>query len=205
MIEPEDLIIPGNLSIHNRIAIDAPGAFDQATAEIIAVRLSQLEYKPVVGTYDAIHLQQIHSRLFEGVFPWAGKLREPQSSDLNSSLDVLFDRLARENRLKGLDGDTWSKRSTEYFREITAIEPFIDGNEIVSLEFFRQLASENNMTLRCINCTSESTRDELHSQLQRTQSNNLRRILILAVDPYPAAKTSRTLEGRSTFELIYPR
>src|SRR5579863_4586780 len=117
MIEPEDLILPGNLSIHNQPAIDVPGVFDRATAEAIAVRLSNLESKPVAGAYDSIHLQQIHARIFEGVFPWAGKLREPQSSVLTSSLDVLFDKLARENRLKGLDVDAWSKRSTDYFSE----------------------------------------------------------------------------------------
>jgi cell filamentation protein len=201
LTEPEDLIVPGNLSIHNRLAIEAPAAFDRTKAEIIAARLSQLESRPVVGAYDATHLQQIHARLFEGVFPWAGKLRDPQSSELTSSLDVLFDRLARENRLKGLDGDAWSKRSTEYFSELSAFEPFIDGNELASLEFFRQLASENNITLRFVNGIGEPKHDEL--QLQRTQSNNLRRILILAVDPYPsAARPNRGLEGRNLFELI---
>jgi cell filamentation protein len=205
LIEPEDLIIPGNISIHNRLAIDAPDAFDRATAEIIAVRMSQLESRPVVGAYDAIHLQQIHARLFEGVFPWAGKLREPQSSELTASLDVLFDRLARENRLKGLDGDTWSKRSTEYLGELTTIEPFIDGNELASLEFFRQLAGESNMTLRHVNGRSEPMSDELQAQLQRrTQSSNLRRTLMLAVDPYASVQPNRVFKGRDALELITP-
>ena len=201
MIEPEDLIIPGNISIQNRLAIDAPGGFDRATVQTVAVRLSQLESKPVLGAYDAIHLQLIHARLFEGVFPWAGMLREPQSSALTSSLDVLFDRLARENRLKGLDGDAWSKRSTEYVRELTAIEPFTDGNELASLEFFRQLASENNMTLRSVNAISEPSHEEVQAHLAQTQNNNLRRVLMFAVDPYPtSARPSRGLEVRNPME-----
>ena len=60
MIEPDDLIVPGNPSIHNRLAIEAPAALDRATAEMIAIRFSQLESRPVVGAYDASHLQQIH-------------------------------------------------------------------------------------------------------------------------------------------------
>jgi cell filamentation protein len=203
LIDPDDLIIPGNPSRHDRLAIDTPGAFDQTTAEILAVRLSQLESRLVVGAYDVTHLQQIHARIFEGLFPWAGKLREPQSSTLTSSLDVLFDKLARENRLKGLDCDGWAKRSTEYFREITAIKPFIDGNEVASLEFFRQLANENNMILRCVNRMDEPTSDELQSLLQ-TQSSNLRRILMLAVDPYPTIRSSRVLEVRNALELVAP-
>jgi fido (protein-threonine AMPylation protein) len=203
LIDPEDLIVPGNPSIHNRLAIEAPAAFDRATEEIIAARLSQLESNPVVGAYDATHFQHIHERIFEGVFPWAGKLREPQSSDLTSSLDVLFDKLARENRLKGLDGDAWLKRSTEYFSELSAIEPFIGGNELASLEFFRQLASENNMTLRILTGMGEPCNDQLQSQLQ-TQSNNLRRILMLAVGPYPPVRPSRVLGGWNLFELTDP-
>lgn len=203
MIEPEDLIVPGNAPIHNRPVIDTPGTFDRAKAEIITVRLSQLESKPVIGAYDATHLQQIHAHIFQDLFPWAGQFREQQSPTLTWSLDTLFDRLARENRLKGLDGDAWSKRSTEYFSQVSAIEPFIDGNELASLEFFRQLASENNMTLRGVHGISEPNPEELRSQLRRTQSNNLRRILMLAVDPYPSsARPSRGMEARNPLELI---
>jgi cell filamentation protein len=204
LIEPDDLIIPGEFSIHNRLATSVPGAIDRGTVEIIAVRMSQLESRPVVGAYDAIHLQQIHARIFEGLFPWAGKLRDLQSSALTSSLDVLFDRLACENRLKGLDGDRWSKRSTEYFSELSAIEPFIGGNDLASLELFRQLASENNMTLCYAHEISEPSLDELQSQLQRTQSNNLRRTLMLAVDPNPTVRPSQVLEHRDMLELFIP-
>ena len=186
MNEPEDFMIPGISALHNRRAIDTTSPLGQIAAETISVRLSDLRLRPVPGAYDSSHLQQIHARIFQDLFPWAGQFREPHSPSLPSSLDMLFDRLARENRLKGLDGDAWSKRSTEYFSELSAIQPFIDGNELASLELFRQLASENNMTLRGVQGMSEPESDELRSQLQRTQSNNLRRILILAVDPYPA-------------------
>src|SRR3954466_179275 len=114
-------------------------AFDRTTAETIAVRLADLRSAPVPGAYDAIHLQQIHARIFQDLFPWAGQFRAPESS---SSLDTLFDKLARENRLKGLDPDVWSKRSAEYFTEIVAIEPFVGGTELSSMEFFRELAGE---------------------------------------------------------------
>ena len=194
MIEPEDFVIRG----------DAPRPLDQAAAKTIAARLSDLRLRPVPGAYDSSHLQQIHARIFQDLFPWAGQLREQQSSSLTSSLDVLFDRLARENRLKGLDGDEWLKRSTEYFSELSAIEPFIDGNELAALEFFRQLAGENNVALRCVNGMDEPNPDELQSQLHRIQSNNLRRILMLAVDPYPAVRPSRVLEGRNALDLITP-
>ena len=128
MIEPEDFMIPEISALHNRRAFDATSALGQAAGETIAARSSDLRLRPVPGAYDSSNLQQIHARIFQDLFPWAGQFREQQSSSLNSSLDMLFDRLARENRLKGLDGDAWSKRSAEYFSQLSAIEPFIDGN-----------------------------------------------------------------------------
>ncbi len=199
MIEPEDLIIQGS-PIQNRLGNSAPSVLDRAMARTIATRLAEFQSAPVPGAYDSIHLQQVHARIFQELFPWAGQFRMPESS---SSLDTLFDKLARENRLKGLDTDTWSKRSTEYFTEIAAIEPFIGGTELASLELFRELARENNMTLRWLNAMSEPPHEEMQPQLQQTKSNNLRRILMLAVDPYPSgARTSRGLEAGNPLELI---
>lgn len=191
MIEPEDLMISAS----------APGPIDRAMAETIDVRLAQLRSAPVPGAYDAIHLQQVHARIFQDLFPWAGQFRAPESS---SSLNTLFDRLARENRLKGLDPDVWSKRSTEYFTEIVAVEPFIGGTELASLEFFRELASENNMTLGGSNTMTELSHEETQSQLQQTQGHNLRRVLMLVVDPYLTVQPSRALENRIILELIAP-
>ena len=201
MIEPKDLIIPGNSSIHNRLAINVPGAFDPATAEIFAARLAQLEFKSVIGAYDAVHLQQIHARIFQNLFPWAGQFRTVKYS---SSLDVLFDRLARENRLKGLDVDAWSKRSAGYIAEITSIEPFIGGFDLASMEFFRELAGENDINLLWTNVVDEPFHG-FQTQVQTAQSNDLRRILMLAVDPEPSRVwQGRSLEVRNTLEGITP-
>ena len=193
-------MIPSNSPIYNRLEISASDPLDRAMTETIAVRLAELRSSPIPGAYDSIHLQQIHARIFQDLFPWAGQFSAPESS---SSLDTLFDRLARENRLKGLDPDVWSNCSTEYFAEIVAIEPFIGGTELASLEFFRKLASENNLTLRWTNAMSEPFHDEMQSHLQQRQSNNLRRILMLAVDPYPSSvRPSRGMETRNPLELI---
>jgi cell filamentation protein len=183
MIEPEDLIFPDTTAHPSTLGIRESGALNHATADSIAQKLTGLESKPVIGAFDANHLQQIHARIFKDDLPGAGQLRQPRPSSLSSSLDSLFDRLARENRLKGLTLDQWSKRAAEYLQGIELINPFDEGSDIASIEFLRELATENGLTLLWEHTLTEFSGDELSAQVQDIQSENMRRLLILAVDP----------------------
>ncbi len=197
MIEPEDLIFP------DVTALPKSGALNRATVDLIASKLTGLESAPVIGVFDADHLQQIHARIFEDAFPRAGKLRQPRPSSLSSSLDSLFDKLARENRLKGLEPDEWCKRATEYLHSIERINPFDEGSDIASIEFFRELATENGLTLRLEHKLTEFSGDELSAQAQSIQSDNVRRLLILAVDPDLSKRKSLPSRDRNnSLELI---
>lgn len=177
MIEPEDLIFPDTATYSSKFATS------ESAMHAVASKLNGLEAAPVIGAFDANHLQQIHARIFEGVLSQPGQLRAPRPSSLSSSLDSLFDKLARENRLKGLELDAWSKRATDYLREVELINPFDQGSDVAANELFRELASENGLTLRWACTSMDSSREELQAQIQEFQSNNLRRLLILAVDP----------------------
>ncbi len=159
MIEPEDLIFPDATTNPAKIAIRESGALIQANVNSIASKLAGLESMPVIGAFDANHLQQIHARIFEDALPRAGQLRELRSSSLSSSLDTLFDRLARENRLKGLELDQWSKRAREYLHGIERINPFDEGSDIASIELFRELATENGLALCWSPTLTESSMD----------------------------------------------
>jgi cell filamentation protein len=197
MIEPEDLIFPDAITNPAKIAIRESGALNQANVDSIASKLAGLESMPVIGAFDANHLQQIHARIFEDALPRAGQLRELRPSSLSSSLDSLFDRLARENRLKGLELDQWSKRATEYLHGIERINPFDAGSDIAAIEFFRELATEHGLTLRWSPTLTGSLMGELHAQIQNLQSDNLRRLLILAVDPDLSKRKSLPSRDRS--------
>ncbi len=145
MIEPEDLIFLDTAPHQSNLLIGKAGALNRATVDSIASKLTGLESTPVIGAFDASHLQKIHVRVFQDALPRAGQLREPRPSSLSSSLDSLFDKLARENRLKGLELDEWSKRAAEYLQRIERINPFDEGSDIVSIELFRELAAESGL------------------------------------------------------------
>lgn len=177
MIEPEDLIFPDSTTFSSK------SVTSESALQSIVYKLKGLESAPVIGAFDASHLQEIHAHIFQDVLPLAGQLRAPRPSSLSSSLDSLFDGLATENRLKGLELGEWSKRASDYVRKIERINPFDEGSDLASIELFRELATENGITLRWAPTSMESSRDELQAQIQSLQSANLRRLLILAVDP----------------------
>jgi fido (protein-threonine AMPylation protein) len=170
----------------------------------IVSKLKGLESAPVIGAFDANHLQEIHAHIFQDVLPRAGQVRAPRPSSLSSSLDGLFDRLATENRLKGLELDAWSGRATDYLREIERINPFDEGSDLASMELFRELATENGLTLRWKPTSMESSRDELQAQIQTLQSANLRRLLILAVDPDLSKRKSVPGRDRNNSLDLFP-
>ena len=115
MIDAEDFQIPGASTLSNKLGITNSDALTVAVADCTARRLAELQASPIRGGFDSSHLQEIHRYLFQDVFDWAGELRciekgGAPSSDLEGSLNRVFDRLSRENFLKGLDKDTWTRR-----------------------------------------------------------------------------------------------
>lgn len=89
----------------------------------------------------------------------------------------------RKTGLRDWEFEAWSRRATDYLREIGRIKPFDKGPDITSIELIRELACENGLKLHWAPVAIESSREELQAQIQNLQSNNLRRLLILAVDP----------------------
>ena len=204
MIEPEDLIFPDTATDRPEFTISASGVVNHTTLQSIASKLTALESTPVIGAFDANHLQRIHARIFQDALPLAGQLREQRPSSLSSSLDYLFDQLARENRFKGSELDAWSKRATFYRHEIERINPFHEGSDIASAEFLRELAMENGITLRWAPTFEKFSEADLNMQVQKLQSENLRRLLILAVDPDLSKWKSNPGRDRSDSLDLFP-
>jgi cell filamentation protein len=95
-------------------------------------------------------MQRIHLSLFQDVYDWAGKIRTVDISRGNSrfanvrfiesTANEIFNKLARENWLKGLDAVALSKRLAHYLSEINALHPFREGNGRVQRIFISQLS-----------------------------------------------------------------
>ena len=138
--------------LRNLLGIKEQGGLDKAESTLSFLRASELREQPVKGKFDLAHLQRIHKRLFGDVYDWAGQIRQVEISKgstmfarqvaIQSAAQQLFGQLAKEQLLRGLDADEFSKRAGHYLGEINVLHPFREGNGRTQREFIGQLAQQ---------------------------------------------------------------
>jgi len=161
---------------------NVPGLTDQAKldrfeAAEAAEALVRLQFNPIKGAFDRVHLKKIHARIFQKIYPWAGEFRtvnmhRPASYPfamvqfMERNLDIAFAKLAAESHLKGLDIRTFASRAAYYLGELNSIHPFREGNGRTQREFIRELAVEAGYSINWGHVTRKQMYDasiESHS------------------------------------------
>jgi cell filamentation protein len=118
-----------------------------------AEEIFDLQKYPVDGSFDSAHLKEIHRRIFQNIYPWAGEFRQVNLRRtasyffalvqfMETNLKNTLAKLAAENHLKGLDAAAFSSRAAYYLGELNTIHPFREGNGRTQREFIRELADE---------------------------------------------------------------
>jgi cell filamentation protein len=192
MIEHTDIKILGTTTLKNKLGITDPQQLATAEADLTAFRLAELRTAPIRGGFDSLHLQEIHRHVYQDLYDWAGELRRVDAGnqhtpEVATSLNAIFDRLGRENHLKGLGPEEWSHSASAYIYDLGTIQPFLAGNDVALREFAEELARKNNLSLRW-QTAPEINVTEVTSHLhQSEQSANIRRIIMLAMDTDPSS------------------
>jgi cell filamentation protein len=194
MIDATDFTIPGTDVLRNKLGITDPAALSRAATDSMALRIAELHATPVRGGFDSTHLQAIHHQIYQDLYDWAGELRpidagNVPASQVEKSLNSVFDRLSRENHLKGLSAEEWARSASAYIYDLGTIQPFLTGNEIALQEFAVELARKNNLSLQW-DATPDIDSDSMAFLSQAEQSANLRRLIMLAMDTDPVAQLS---------------
>ena len=194
MIDATDFTIPGTGILRNKFGITDSAALLKATTDSTVLRLAELHASPIRGGFDSTHLQAIHHHLYQDLYDWAGELRSidannVSASQVEKSLNNVFDRLGRENHLKGLSAEEWAHSASAYLYDLGTIQPFLAGNNITLQEFAVELARKNNLSLQW-DATPKIASDSMALLGQAEQSANLRRLIMLAMDTDPVAQHS---------------
>ncbi len=141
---------PSTDVLRNKAEITDANELDAYEGELSTLRSIEILENPIAGQFDLAHLRRIHLALFQDVYEWAGKIRTVDISRSNSrfanvrfiesAAHDIFNKLAGENWLKGLDASSLSKRLAHYLSEINALHPFREGNGRVQRIFISQLS-----------------------------------------------------------------
>jgi cell filamentation protein len=146
----ETYCYPGTDVLRNKAEITDANELDAYEGELSTLRSIEILENPLTGQFDLALLQRIHFALFQDIYDWAGKIRTVDISRGNSrfanvrfiesAANEIFNKLARENWLKGLDAGHLSKRLAHYLSEINALHPFREGNGRVQRIFISHLS-----------------------------------------------------------------
>lgn len=162
--------------LKNKLGIEDEEELKKAEASLVAWRSYQLSEKPIQGRFDLDHLKAIHKHLFGDVYKWAGEIRDIDLAKENSyfanhlhianAARSIFEKLAQENYLIGLDAAGFSERAAHYLGEIKALHPFREGNGRAQREFINHLAHRNGYF---IDWTNVGQKDLLQASIESFQ------------------------------------
>jgi cell filamentation protein len=156
---------PNSRVLRNLPGIPDPAALNAFEADVTIHRLAELHASPATGRFDATHLQEIHQRIFQDVYDWAGQFRTVDLSKdghlfarppyIEAALRSLFLQLAAESFLRKTTAADFPDRAAFYLTEINAVHPFREGNGRAQREFLRELAGQAGFTLDWRRVTQE--------------------------------------------------
>ncbi len=157
---------PNSNVLKNKLGIVNQEKLHIVERQLTAIRIEDLIHKPVRGSFDLKHLQDIHFYIFQDLYTWAGNLRKVDIAKGNMFCNVMFleDQAAqifgairKDNYLKNLDRGDFARRLAFHFSEINALHPFREGNGRTQRQFIRELALYNHYALDF----SKATGDEM--------------------------------------------
>lgn len=147
-----DPYVQPNGVLTNLLSLDNTADLNKAEAEFVPLRTVELWEDPVAGAFDLAHLQEIHRRLFQDIYPWAGQLRQVDIAKrdtyfmMHTLLEVrageLFQDLADVRWLQGMSADAFCPAAAVVLARLNFLHPFREGNGRVQREFIGQLARD---------------------------------------------------------------
>lgn len=156
--------------LKNRLGIRDDKELSQAEADITGPRLDGLSSNPVKATYDFSHLKEIHRRIFQDVYGWAG---QPRTVDMSKGGSMF----ARHGMLESFLSGVFKTLNVERFEwgnpgklpvieglaavlaDVNAAHPFREGNGRTQRIFISQLAKAHGLKIDWSICSPGEMRE----------------------------------------------
>lgn len=128
----------GTTCLINKLGITDAKKLSEIEADITFARASQLEEKPLTGSFDTTHYKAIHRFLFKDLYDWAGEFRTTNISkkgtkfavceELENLCNSCFYRLKKNNYFQNMDFETFVNNIVDLYCTLNIIHPFREGN-----------------------------------------------------------------------------
>lgn len=182
------------------VLINHAGLRDQELLDIFernrsALRLMELQAKPIPGNFDMKHLQTIHKHLFQDVYPFAGNIRTvnigkdnfwfANGPSISFMAENTFNALKENNFYKKTTPEQFAEKAASLYSDINYLHPFREGNGRSTREFFRQLAQNAGHELKWSQVPKEEYMNAVIQATDDPMKNNkeLAKVLLKCIKP----------------------
>ncbi len=154
--------------------------------------INRLRYCPLDIPISYEGYKEIHRRIFQDVYEWAG---QPRSVDIrkgdyfcrapyiDQEMRRQFRTLQRENNLKDLQAAKFAVRTAEHLGEINAIHPFREGNGRTQRVFLRNLAHQAGYAIDLTRLTQDAWLDASIRSFRKQDYAPMERVIREAMAP----------------------
>lgn len=149
----------GTGTYHNLVGARSPEDLKQREESFTVLRLAELKQEPVQGKLDLDHLKEIHRRIFQDVYAWAGEVRQKfdaakqeyvggpayaftPSAQIEREGRRIAKELASRDHLQGLSKPEFVSQLTRLHGELNQLHPFPEGNGRTQRLFLEQVAQK---------------------------------------------------------------
>ncbi len=196
-------LIAGTGTLRNIVGVTDPVELARLENDLTAVRIAQLEAgQRLAGRFDVAHLRAVHRHIFQDVYDWAGEFR---SIAMSKGTDVhplpqpeygrtVFDRLATDRFLRGLDHDRFVANLSQVEADLFAWHPFREGNTRSTTTFVGLLARQAGWQINWRDCDPAEMRAALRRSFrasEQTAGRELESVIGSITTPMPPSTPRR--------------
>ncbi|MBV1915273.1 MAG: Fic family protein [Pseudomonadales bacterium] len=155
--EDDPYLIENSSCLKNLLGFTDTESLSSAEEQLTQITLAELVSDPPQATFNLKHLQAIHFRIFEDVYPFCGQIRKTEIMKggklflpynlIIKTADELFSQLHEEKLIQGLSPAAFGLRAGYYLGRINMIHPFREGNGRAQRVLIDQLANLNNFAI----------------------------------------------------------
>ena len=122
----------------NKFDIKTQELLTDAESLLVTSCSVKLEKTMKFESVDFDYYKNIHRQMFSDLYEWAGTVRKINiskkgtvfcnASDIESIGTLKFERLKKQDYLKGMDNETFLDELTDLYHELNLLHPFREGN-----------------------------------------------------------------------------